>query len=315
MRAFYHSLTNPLKALFWMLGTVTASVSMALSARQLSTELGLWQILTLRSMVGLLVLLLVISMLGWHRIQVQRWRWHWARNLSHFAGQAGWFYALGILPLAAVSALEFTSPIWTVFFAALLLQERISWVRLAGLALAFVGVLLIIRPGTQTIQPAALVMLASAFIYGFSHVTTKKLTPVNNGLTIVLLMLLIQLPLGLLPALYVGWVWPSLSAWPWIVLVGLGGLAAHLCIVKALQYADISFVVPLEFLRLPLIALFGYLLYQERIDLWFVLGAVAIFVANLMNIRSGLKHHRQQTAACVVAPLALIESGPATSEP
>jgi drug/metabolite transporter (DMT)-like permease len=264
-------------------GTLISFVAMAVAARELSADLGTFQILAIRSLIGFLVIAVILSQTGWQQVSLCNLNVHILRNLAHFCGQFGWFYAIAFIPLAAVFAIEFTVPIWTALFAAILLAERLSAVRLLAIVLGIVGVLIILRPGLAVVHPAALAMLGGAVAYGLSHVLTKKLSGQDSSLCILFYMTLIQLPMGLLPAAF-AWTTPTATHWPWLILVGVSGLTAHYCMVRALSLADAMLVVPMDFLRLPLIALVGYAFYGEHIDGYLAMGAGLIIAANLINV-------------------------------
>ena len=264
-------------------GTLISFVAMAVAARELSADLGTFQILAIRSLIGFLVIAVILSQTGWQQISLRNLNVHILRNLAHFCGQFGWFYAIAFIPLVAVFAIEFTVPIWTALFAAILLAERLSAVRLLAIVLGILGVLIILRPGLAVVHPAALAMLGGAVAYGLSHVLTKKLSGQDSSLCILFYMTLIQLPMGLLPAAF-AWTTPTATHWPWLILVGVSGLTAHYCMVRALSLADAMLVVPMDFLRLPLIALVGYAFYGEHIDGYLAMGAGLIIAANLINV-------------------------------
>lgn len=267
----------------WMAGALISFSAMAVAVRELSADFGTFQLLAIRSFIGLLVISAILTRVGWTQVSVRNIKTHFARNLVHFGGQFGWFYAIALIPLAAVFAIEFTVPLWTMIFAVLLLNERISATRLLAIALGITGVVVILRPGWSVVHPAAFVMLSGAFAYGLSHTLTKKLAEQDTPLCILFYMMMIQLPLGLVPAVF-NWVTPAAAQWPWLIVVGITGLSAHYCMVRALSLADASVVVPLDFLRLPLIALVGYALYSERVDEFLVLGAGLIMAGNLINL-------------------------------
>lgn len=268
----------------WMVGALLSFSAMAVAVRELSACFGTFELLAIRSFIGLLVISAILTRAGWAQVSFRSVGIHLARNFVHFCGQFGWFYAIAFIPLAAVFAIEFTVPLWTVAFAALLLGERISAGRGLAVVLGIAGVLLILRPGWSVVHPAALVMLAGAFAFGLSHTLTKKLAGRDTPLCILFYMMLIQFPLGLGPALF-NWVTPAGEHWPWLIVVGITGLSAHYCMVRALSLADASVVVPLDFLRLPLIALIGYTLYSERVDQFLVLGTSLILAGNFINLR------------------------------
>lgn len=269
----------------WMCGTLGSFMAMAVGGRELSYELGTFEILFFRSLVGLLIVCLLLTRSGWHGGRTQLLGVHAIRNLGHFGGQYGWFYGIALIPLAEVFALEFTLPIWTAILATLLLGERLNRSRLLAVALGAVGMLIMLRPGFAVVEPAALVVLAAAFCYGLSHTLTRKLALTEAPLTILFYMTVVQLPLGLLPALE-HWVWPSPTSVPWLIVVGIAGLTGHYCLARALSLADAAIVIPIDFLRLPLIAVVGYLYYREPLDIYVLIGAAVMFAGNLINVRA-----------------------------
>lgn len=124
-----------------MMGTLLSFSAMAIAARELTADFDTFQILAIRSAIGLLVISLVLCHFGWDQIRKTGFTTHLQRNVAHYLGQFGWFFAIAYIPLAAVFAIEFTVPLWTMVFAALLLGERITWLRSAALALGIAGVL------------------------------------------------------------------------------------------------------------------------------------------------------------------------------
>lgn len=276
------------RAACWMGGALASFVGMAIAARELSAAIGTFEILFFRSAIGLVVIAMLLRRYGWRQARSARPVLHLLRNGAHFAGQYGWFYAISLIPLAEVFAIEFTVPIWTALLAALLLGERITGARLAAIAVGIAGIVLILRPGVAIVQPAAVAALLSAVAYGLSHTLTKKLVGSDRPLTILFYMTVIQLPLGLIGALP-HWVWPAPAMWPWLAVVGLTALSAHYCMMRAMALADVTVVVPMDFMRLPLIALLGFMLYGERLEWFLFAGAALIVGANLINLRAEKK--------------------------
>lgn len=266
-----------------MLGTLTSLALMAIAGRELSAELSTLQILFFRSAIGLLIILVVIWQAGWHHLKTAQPGLQISRNIAHYIGQFGWFYGISLLPLAQVFALEFTMPIWATLLAPLLLKEKITPLRALVVGIGFVGILIVVRPGMLPISPAALAVLMAAVGYAFAYTLTKKLTRTDTALAIVFYMCLVQLPLGLVPSLF-DWVNPSAAMWPWIFAVSVTGLSAHYCLARAFAEADAIVVVPMEFLRLPLIALAGLVFYGESLDPWVLGGAAIICAGNFLNV-------------------------------
>jgi drug/metabolite transporter (DMT)-like permease len=273
------------RAALWMLGAVISLSTMAIGGRELSAELNTFQILFFRSVVGLAVICVLLQRAGWAQVRTRVFGVHVLRNVSHYAGQFGWFFALGAIPLSEVFAIEFTTPIWTALLAAVLLGERMNRLRMAAVAVGFIGTLVILRPGVAVVSIGALAVLGAALAYAVTYVMTKKLSGTETPLSILFYMTAMQLPLGLVAALF-DWVWPSAWAWPWVAVVATTALSAHYCLARAFRLADATVVVPLDFLRLPVIAALGLLLYGEPVNAWVVVGAMIVFLGSWMNLKS-----------------------------
>lgn len=277
-----------LKAALWTAGALASFIAMAISGRELASELSTFQILFFRSLIGLAVISIALSRTGWSQIRTTRPVLQVVRNIAHYVGQFGWFYGIALLPLAQVFALEFTIPIWATFLAPFLLSERITAGRLATIVIGFIGILIILRPGMVPINLATMAVLMAAVGYALAHLMTKMLISTDSPLTILFYMTVVQLPLGLVPSLY-DWVWPSQLMWPWLIVVGLSALCAHYCLSRAFILADALMVLPMDFLRLPLIALIGYLFYNETLDVLVFIGALVILGGNIIGVTTEAK--------------------------
>ena len=144
--------------------------------------------------------------------------------------------------------------------------------------------LAIVHPGARAFGPAALIVLSGTFCYAGAIMIAKALLRTDRVTALVFYMSLLQLPMGLVGSLFV-WVWPVWSDAPWIAAMGVTGLTAHYAMGKALSLGDASFVLPMDFLRLPCIALAALVIYGERIDAWTMLGALLIFAGNYLSVR------------------------------
>lgn len=271
-------------AVAWMLGAVAALTMMGVSGRELRVELPLTEIIVFRNLFTLAIIAVLLRRYGSGLLKTRRPALHLSRNVLHFAAQVGWYYGLGLLPLAEVFAIEFTTPIWTALMAALFLGEAVTRTRVFAILLGFCGIVAILRPGVEAVDPASLVVLAAAVGYAAAFAFTKALTRSESALTILFYMNLIQLPLGLLPTAFL-WVTPSAGLWPWVGVTGIAGFFSHYCLSRALALADASLVTPIDFIRLPLAALIGWLVYAEAVDPFLGLGAVIIILANALNLR------------------------------
>jgi len=272
------------KATAWMAGWLSLMLVVAVAGREATRELQVFELMLLRSVIGLFLLYpLVHANGGFASIRTTRLREHGLRNAVHYSAQFGWFFALTLIPMAHVVAIEFTMPLWTALLAAAFLGERFTAWKGLAVALGLVGVLMIVRPSAGGISTGEAIAFAAAIGFAVSVTMTKSLTRTESPVTIIFWMLVLQSVLGLVPALSV-WQWPSAAVWPWVLLVAFGGTFSHYCMARALRHADATVVVPMDFLRVPLTAAAGWWLYSERFDLLTALGAALILAGNLVNL-------------------------------
>ena len=272
-------------AALWMAGAIVSFSALAVGVRELSSQISIVQILFWRGVVGLIIVSAIMQKIGWHHVATRDLRFHGLRNVIHFAGQYAWFFGLAAIPLAEVFAIEFTTPLWTALLATLFLGEQMNRYRLIALILGLAGIMIILRPGLEVVQPAALVVVFGAACYGAAHTVTKRLSGADTSWSIVFYMVLMQLPLSSILLLHEGTLSFSFS-WLWLIVVSVMALSAHFCMSRALSLADATVVVPIDFLRLPLIALVGYLLYDEKLEWAVVIGSVVMFSGIYLNLKS-----------------------------
>lgn len=273
------------KAAGWMAGWLTLMLIMLVAGREAARELNVFQILEMRSVIGLLMLYPLVHISGGLAgMKTARPMQYIGRNIIHYGAQYGWFLALTLIPLAQVVAIEFTMPIWTALLAVSFLGERLNVWKILAIVLGLVGVVIIVQPGAAEISPGQLIMVMAAIGFGISVVMMKSLTRTDSVVVIVFWMIVIQSVIGLIPAIYT-WKWPSAHVWPWIVVIAFCGTYSHYCMTQAMRYADATVVVPMDFLRVPLSAAAGWLVYSERLDAATVIGAALILTGNLLNLK------------------------------
>jgi drug/metabolite transporter (DMT)-like permease len=248
----------------------------------------MFEILVIRSAGAILILLALLAIQPSLRpaLRTRRVPMHFLRSAVHFAGQFCWATSLTLLPFATVFALEFTLPVWAMILAIAILGEKLTTGRGVVIVLGFIGCLVILRPGLIAFQPASLLVLLSSLFYAVFYVTTKQMTATESNFGIVFWMNLLQFPIALSGSdpLFV------LRIEPWQLLpmagVGVAGLAAHYCLASAFRCGEASVVVPLDFLRVPLIALVGWLFFGESVDALVFVGAFIIVAGILWNLRA-----------------------------
>jgi drug/metabolite transporter (DMT)-like permease len=274
------------RVIFWMSGALLSFSTFAIAIRQLAGKFTIFEILSIRSAAGVLFFGSLALARPHLRAQLvtKRFPLHLARNLVHWGAQFSWATALLYLPLATVFSIEFTAPLWTTILAFLFLGEKLTIHRVFATLLGFLGILVIVRPGLQTFQPAALLVLGAALGFAITFTMTKKLTATESTFAILFFMNLIQLPLNLagsdltFPARLI------MSDLLPVIAIAVTGVASHFCLTQALKHGDAMLVIPIDFLRIPLIAVVGWAFYNESFDVMVLAGAALIITGIVWNL-------------------------------
>lgn len=275
-----------LRAALWMIGAIASFSSMAIAGRAVSFQLDTFEIMMYRSLFGICIVLGVAGVAGTlGQVTRRHMGVHLLRNMAHFTGQNLWFYAVTVIPLAQVFALEFTSPLWVLVLSPLILGERLTKVRVIAALMGFGGILVVTRPGAESLNMGVVTAALSAVGFALSIVFTKRLTRSETITCILFYLTIMQAVFGIICA---GWdgdiALPDATTLPWLLLIGCAGLLAHFCLTTALSIAPATVVVPIDFVRLPLIAVIGMAFYNEPLDIFVFLGAALIFAGNYYNL-------------------------------
>jgi drug/metabolite transporter (DMT)-like permease len=274
-----------IKAAFWMTGWLACMLVMAVAGRETTRELDVFQVMMMRSLIGLVMLYPLIRANGGFATMRTHHPWRQiARNIAHYGAQFSWLMALNLIPIAQVISIEFTMPIWTAIFAVIFLGERMGLWKNLAVVLGLVGVAIIVRPFNGTVGPGQLIALCAALGFATSVIFVKALTRTDKVVVIMFWMMAIQSVIGFVPGLLV-WQTPSAHVWPWIIVISFAGTYSHYCMARALLHVDATVVVPMDFLRVPLAALVGWLVYAEKIDIYLAVGAALILTGNLLNLK------------------------------
>ncbi len=283
--------SQPLKAAIWMFGAIISFSLMAIAGREVGQHLDTFEIMFYRSLIGIFIVVSVARIAGTlGEINTRQFGLQTVRNLSHFAGQNLWFFALTTVPLSQLFAFEFSTPLWVAVLAPFFLAEKLTKMRAFCAALGFIGILIVARPDTTTLSPHIIAAALCAVGFAGAAITTKLLTRTQTITCILFWLTAMQAVFGLITAGYDGDIHlPNLMQSFWLVIIGLCGLAAHFCITKALSLAPAIIVTPFDFLRLPLISVVAFFLYQEILEWPVVVGAIIVFTANLLNLRNEMR--------------------------
>lgn len=276
---------NTLRGIGFMLIAVSVWATMMILVKALSAEYTSFQILFIRTLVGLVLLAPMLRRGGFSTLKTQRLKLHLGRAVFAYFGMLGLFIGLGAIPIAEVVSLSFTQPIFIFLLAAVLLGEKFNRVRLVAILGGFAGVLILLRPGFTEIGFGAAVVLGGAISYACSNVCIKKLMTTENVTSTTIWVNILMCPLAGIPAAFY-WVTPTLPDLVLLAGVGLTGTAGIWFITRAYAAADMSAVVPFDFLRLPIVATAGWLWFGETTDVWTISGAVVIFASTYALARS-----------------------------
>lgn len=281
-------------AAIFMSGAIASFTLMAVAGRYISWELDTFEIMTYRSIVGLSIMTLFISMTGkWYHVKTKRFGTHLVRNAFHFSGQNLWFFAITAAPLAQVFALEFTSPLWVLLLSPLFLNEKLTRLRIVAGILGFIGILIVARPFVGSLNIGVITAALSAIGFAGSIIFTKRLTRTEKTVTILFYLTATQLVFGLICAGYDGDIAvPTGASLIWVAAIGAAGLLAHFCLTSALARAPATVVVPIDFIRLPVVAIVGMTLFHEPLDIYVFIGAILIFSGNYANLWAESKRTR-----------------------
>lgn len=274
-------MSQHMRAALLMLGSTLMFSFMAISIRLASESLHTLEVAFFRNFFGMIAVLplLLRAGRGLGYLKTRHLPKYFLRCLVGLVSMYCAFWALGHLPLAQAIALTYSTPIFVTIAAVLFLGEQVRARRWTAVTLGFVGVLVILRPGTGEFDPALLVAVAAAMLGGLISIQIKQLSRVEPADRIVIWTTLIWVPLSLFPALAV-WAWPSGVAWLWVIGAGLFGTGGQMLWTRALALGEVSALTPIGFMQLPVVALLGWLLFDQGVDRWTIAGALIIFAAN-----------------------------------
>ncbi len=276
--------TRPGRAALWMTGAIASFTLMAVAGRVVLSEMNSFELMAWRSAIGFSIICAILLWKGFAQVRSAVPMLHVKRNVFHFAGQNLWFFALAQIALSQLVALEFTNPIWVAALAPFLLGERFTARRALVAVLGFAGVLIVAQPGVAPVEWGHIAALGAALGFALNTIYTRHLMAHDTVLCVLFWMTASQALMGAMLGAPGGIPLPSAAVLPWLVLVGITGLTAHYALTSALAHAPATVVAPMEFLRLPVVAIVGVLVYAEPLLISVFLGGAVILAANLINL-------------------------------
>ncbi len=290
-----------LRAAGLMLASTMLFGLMAITIRFASKSLSTFEIAFFRNAFGMLALLPLVLRNGSTTLRTRQLPRYLVRSAIGMGSMLCGFWAIGHLPLAQAVSLSYSTPLFATIAAMIWLGEKVHARRWTAVFVGFIGVLVVVRPGTDGFTAGSLVALLAAVLSSIVAIQIKQLSRIDSADTIVFYTYAFWVPMSLVPALF-AWQWPQGTVWPWLVCTGIFGTGAQLLWTRALRLGDVSALTPIGFMQLPLVAVLSYFLFDEAINRWIVLGAAIIFIANAyIAHRESLLSRSAATSAPIVA--------------
>ena len=290
-----------LRAAALMLTSTVFFGLMAVTIRLASARLSTFEIAFFRNLFGLLALLPLLRYSAPGVFRTRQLPRYFVRSAIGIGSMLCGFWAIGNLPMAQAISLSYSTPLFVTIAAVIWLGEVVRRRRWTAVILGFIGVLVIVRPGTEGFSAGSLVAIAAAVLSSIVAIQIKQLSRVDPPDTIVFYTYVFWVPLSLVPALF-EWQWPHGIAWLWLAAIGILGTGGQLFWTRALKLGEVSALTPISFMQLPLVTGLAWLLFDEMISRWTVIGALIIFGAN------GYIAHREAQLSRRAATTAPVEA-------
>jgi drug/metabolite transporter (DMT)-like permease len=284
----------------WLVLAGFVLISMNTLVKSMGARLPAAELLFFRGAFGTLFLVPLVMWFGWRSVATRHPAMHLLRTAFGTASMFGVFYAVTHLPLADATAILFSSPLFATVFAALILREVVGWRRATATLIGFCGVLVMMRPGTDAIEPAVFVAIGAALLTGALAIIIRRLSGKDSPYVIIFWFTTLGSVIALAPALAV-WVPPSASDWPLLALIGLLGLIGQAAFTFAYSIGESSAVAPFDYCRLIFAGLFGYLFFAELPDAWSLSGAAIIMTSTFYIMRREARLARERRAKAQAA--------------
>jgi drug/metabolite transporter (DMT)-like permease len=293
-------LSGPLRGVLWMVASGLSFVGVNAIVRYLGTDLPAAQSAFLRFGFGLLILLpaLIPALRGGFGPGLLR-LYGW-RGLVHTVAVILWFYAMARIPLAEVTAIGYLNPVLVTIGAALFFSERLNGARVLAFVVAFVGALIILRPGLREVTSGHFAQLGAAVFFAASYLVGKELSGRASAAAVVA-MLSLTVTIGLLPIAIWVWVPVSMAQMGWLALVAACATSGHYCMTQAFQAAPMAVTQPVTFLQLLWATLLGSLAFGEAVDVYVLIGGGVIIAA--ISFVTLMEHRNRRVPVDTVVPL------------
>ena len=271
---------NTLLGIGLMVCSTLAFAGMAACVRHLSDDLHPFESAFFRYLFGGVVLIPVLLRDGSAPLRTRRFPLHLLRGGVQACQGMLTFAAVSLTPLAKATAMQFTAPLFTTMVAVFFLKEALNWRRIAAIVVGLLGTFIILRPGMADIDVGALLSLGSAVFLAGNVILVKVLSRTESSVSITLYQTLLATPIAFVAALF-HWKFPSLEELFWLFVLGGLGTTAHICLAEACKVADVSALLPFDYMRLVWAGGLGFVLFMQVPDGWTIIGGTVIFISGL----------------------------------
>lgn len=287
---------RPLAGILWMIVTGVLFVGVTAVVKHGAQDLPAAESAFLRYLVGMVYILPMLGAVKSAKLTFRQKKLFWIRGLSHGLAIILWFYAMTRITIAEVTAMNYMTPIYITLGAALFLGERLAIRRIIAIVAAFLGALIILRPGVRELTDAHMAMVVAAMVFSISYLTAKRMADEVSA-TVVVAMLAITVTIGLLPVAALVWRTPTIEEIFWIFIVATLATAGHYTMTLAFAAAPVSVTQPVVFLQLVWSVLIGALLFGEAADFWVIIGGTVIVgAATFIAIREAMLKRAENRA-------------------
>jgi drug/metabolite transporter (DMT)-like permease len=279
----FHKFSDTAQGMLWMLLSTAVLASMHAIVRHVATDMHPFEIAFFRNLFGFAAILPMLVRNGRSSLHTKQPKLQILRGVTGILAMLTWFFALSVVPIATATALSFTAAVFASLGALIFLGEKMRLRRWMAVIVSFIGVLIILRPGTGGFNVEALTVLFSASMWGAGVVIVKQLSRTDTGVAIVGWMGITLTILSIPPALFV-WVSPTPTQLAWLCLIGLLGTVGHLTMIRGLRQAETTAVMSVDFARLLWATLLGSFFFADPVDALTWIGGGVIFASGIYII-------------------------------
>lgn len=284
---------RPARAILYVVLAIALLTGQDAVIKWLTVRYPVIEILFIRSLVAMPTIFVLLAVTGRLRLlHTRRPAQHLLRVVLHFMAFICFFGALRLMPLADTLAITFSAPILIVLFGAVILKERVGPWRWSAVAVGFVGILVMVRPGTSMLDwPVILALLASVF-YALWMLTTRAMPEEESSVAMLFYSTVFFILAGAIAAPF-EWVTPSFEDFLVLAALGLLSMAGHLLLIQAYRQAPASILAPFDYTSMVWGVLLGWLVWNELPGPWVLGGTLLVVLAGLIIVQreARMPHH------------------------